>query len=95
MDLTFYYWHRLNHTLPWLWRFHCVHHIDPDLDVTTSFRSGITVGVGRFHRPENNRLGHLLLLPFRRRGKIFSAPPGGWKTRAAIPGERDIHVLAE
>jgi sterol desaturase/sphingolipid hydroxylase (fatty acid hydroxylase superfamily) len=38
MDLTFYYWHRLNHTLPFLWRFHNVHHVDPDLDVTTSFR---------------------------------------------------------
>jgi sterol desaturase/sphingolipid hydroxylase (fatty acid hydroxylase superfamily) len=38
MDLTFYYWHRLNHTWPLLWRFHNVHHVDPDLDVTTSFR---------------------------------------------------------
>jgi sterol desaturase/sphingolipid hydroxylase (fatty acid hydroxylase superfamily) len=38
MDLTFYYWHRLNHTRPLLWRFHNVHHLDPDLDVTTSFR---------------------------------------------------------
>jgi sterol desaturase/sphingolipid hydroxylase (fatty acid hydroxylase superfamily) len=38
MDLTFYYWHRLNHVVPFLWRFHCVHHIDPDMDVTTSFR---------------------------------------------------------
>lgn len=38
MDLTFYYWHRANHRFPLLWRFHNVHHIDPDLDVTTSFR---------------------------------------------------------
>jgi sterol desaturase/sphingolipid hydroxylase (fatty acid hydroxylase superfamily) len=38
MDLTFYYWHRLNHTRPILWRFHNVHHVDPDMDVTTSFR---------------------------------------------------------
>ena len=38
MDLTFYYWHRLNQTRPLLWRFHNVHHADPDLDVTTSFR---------------------------------------------------------
>jgi sterol desaturase/sphingolipid hydroxylase (fatty acid hydroxylase superfamily) len=38
MDLTFYYWHRLNHTRGLLWRFHNVHHVDPDLDVTTSFR---------------------------------------------------------
>ncbi len=38
MDLTFYYWHRFNHTRPLLWRFHNVHHDDPDMDVTTSFR---------------------------------------------------------
>jgi sterol desaturase/sphingolipid hydroxylase (fatty acid hydroxylase superfamily) len=38
MDLSFYYWHRANHRLPLLWRFHNVHHIDPDLDATTSFR---------------------------------------------------------
>ncbi len=38
MDLTFYYWHRVNHTRPLLWRFHNIHHVDPDLDVSTSFR---------------------------------------------------------
>ena len=38
MDLTFYYWHRANHRIPVLWRFHNVHHIDPDLDVSTAFR---------------------------------------------------------
>jgi sterol desaturase/sphingolipid hydroxylase (fatty acid hydroxylase superfamily) len=38
MDLTFYYWHRANHNIPLLWRFHNVHHMDPDLDVSTSFR---------------------------------------------------------
>ncbi len=38
MDLTFYYWHIANHRVPWLWRLHNVHHIDPDLDVTTAFR---------------------------------------------------------
>jgi sterol desaturase/sphingolipid hydroxylase (fatty acid hydroxylase superfamily) len=38
MDLSFYYWHRANHTWPLLWRFHNAHHIDPDLDVTTATR---------------------------------------------------------
>jgi sterol desaturase/sphingolipid hydroxylase (fatty acid hydroxylase superfamily) len=38
MDLGFYYWHVANHRVPLLWRFHNVHHIDPDLDVTTAFR---------------------------------------------------------
>ena len=38
MDLLFYYWHLANHKIPFLWRFHIVHHIDPDLDVSTAFR---------------------------------------------------------
>lgn len=38
LDLSFYYWHVANHRIPWLWRFHNVHHIDPDLDVSTGFR---------------------------------------------------------
>ena len=38
MDLTFYWWHVANHRVPFLWRFHNVHHIDPDLDVSTAFR---------------------------------------------------------
>jgi sterol desaturase/sphingolipid hydroxylase (fatty acid hydroxylase superfamily) len=37
-DWSFYWWHRANHRLPLLWRFHNVHHVDPDLDVTTAFR---------------------------------------------------------
>lgn len=37
-DWSFYWWHRANHRLPLLWRFHNVHHADPDLDVTTAFR---------------------------------------------------------
>jgi sterol desaturase/sphingolipid hydroxylase (fatty acid hydroxylase superfamily) len=38
MDLAWYYWHLANHRVPFLWRFHNVHHIDPDLDVSTAFR---------------------------------------------------------
>jgi sterol desaturase/sphingolipid hydroxylase (fatty acid hydroxylase superfamily) len=38
LDLTFYWWHRANHRLPLLWRFHNVHHLDPDLDVSTALR---------------------------------------------------------
>ena len=38
MDLTFYWWHVANHRSSFLWRFHNVHHIDPDLDVSTAFR---------------------------------------------------------
>ncbi|MGH7388315.1 MAG: sterol desaturase family protein [Candidatus Rokuibacteriota bacterium] len=38
LDYTFYWWHRLLHGVPWLWRFHLVHHTDLDLDVTTAAR---------------------------------------------------------
>ncbi len=38
LDHTNYLWHVLNHKLPMLWRFHLVHHTDPDLDVTTALR---------------------------------------------------------
>jgi sterol desaturase/sphingolipid hydroxylase (fatty acid hydroxylase superfamily) len=38
MDLSFYYWHLANHKVRFLWRFHNVHHIDPDLDVSTAIR---------------------------------------------------------
>ncbi|MEO9136480.1 MAG: sterol desaturase family protein [Casimicrobiaceae bacterium] len=38
LDLSFYLWHLSNHRLPFLWRLHVVHHIDPDLDVSTAFR---------------------------------------------------------
>lgn len=38
LDYTNYIWHFLLHKLPFLWRFHLVHHTDLDLDVTTAFR---------------------------------------------------------
>jgi len=38
MDYTNYLWHILNHKSSFLWRFHVVHHSDPDLDVTTALR---------------------------------------------------------
>lgn len=38
LDYTNYIWHILLHKLPFMWRFHLVHHTDLDLDITTSFR---------------------------------------------------------
>src|SRR6266487_1616525 len=38
LDYTLWWWHRLNHIAPPLWRFHLVHHIDRDLDVSTALR---------------------------------------------------------
>lgn len=38
MDYTIYIWHVATHRVPFLWRFHLVHHIDLDLDSTTALR---------------------------------------------------------
>jgi sterol desaturase/sphingolipid hydroxylase (fatty acid hydroxylase superfamily) len=38
LDYTLYLWHVLAHRVPWLWRFHLVHHVDRDLDASTALR---------------------------------------------------------
>ena len=38
LDYTLWIWHWLNHKVPFLWRFHLVHHIDRDLDASTALR---------------------------------------------------------
>jgi sterol desaturase/sphingolipid hydroxylase (fatty acid hydroxylase superfamily) len=38
MDYTFYWWHVGTHRIPFLWRFHVVHHADLDLDASTALR---------------------------------------------------------
>ena len=37
-DCWQYWWHRLNHRVPLLWRFHAVHHSDAELDVSSGVR---------------------------------------------------------
>jgi sterol desaturase/sphingolipid hydroxylase (fatty acid hydroxylase superfamily) len=37
-DAWMYLWHRANHELDFLWRFHRVHHSDPEMDATTATR---------------------------------------------------------
>lgn len=56
LDYTLYFWHILNHKVPFLWRFHNVHHIDLDLDVSTA---------SRFH------FGELMLSSVYRAGQIL------------------------
>ncbi len=51
LDYGIYLWHRLNHISPFLWRFHNVHHLDLDMDISTGIR---------FHFGEM-----LLSIPFR------------------------------
>jgi sterol desaturase/sphingolipid hydroxylase (fatty acid hydroxylase superfamily) len=60
LDASMYGWHRLNHRVPLLWRFHRVHHVDLDLDVTTALR---------FHPGEL-----LLSVPFRAVQTLLIAP---------------------
>jgi sterol desaturase/sphingolipid hydroxylase (fatty acid hydroxylase superfamily) len=38
LDLWTYWWHRANHRISFLWRFHRMHHSDPAMDVTTATR---------------------------------------------------------
>jgi sterol desaturase/sphingolipid hydroxylase (fatty acid hydroxylase superfamily) len=38
LDLWIYGWHRINHVVPFLWRFHEVHHLDETLDTTSALR---------------------------------------------------------
>ena len=38
IDLFDYFWHRANHEVPFLWRFHKAHHHDNEMDVTTALR---------------------------------------------------------
>jgi len=56
VDLWMYLWHRLNHNIPFLWRFHAVHHADRDLDATSAVR---------FHTGEIilSGVARLILLP--------------------------------
>ena len=38
MDYTLWHWHRINHRVPFFWRFHLVHHVDRDMDASTALR---------------------------------------------------------
>ena len=39
IDLWDYTFHRLEHRYTWLWRFHAIHHSDPEMDLSTSIRN--------------------------------------------------------
>jgi sterol desaturase/sphingolipid hydroxylase (fatty acid hydroxylase superfamily) len=38
LDYTLWFWHYANHHVPFLWRFHLVHHVDRDMDASTALR---------------------------------------------------------
>ena len=56
LDGWIYWWHRANHMMPLLWRFHEVHHLDEFLDASSALR---------FH------FGEVLLSSLVRAGVIF------------------------
>jgi len=65
MDYTFYFWHVANHKISFLWRFHNVHHVDLDMDVSTA---------SRFHAGEL-----ILSTPFRSlQIVVFGIDPFTW-----------------
>jgi sterol desaturase/sphingolipid hydroxylase (fatty acid hydroxylase superfamily) len=39
LDFLFYWYHRAEHTLSWLWPVHELHHSDRELNITTSYRT--------------------------------------------------------
>lgn len=53
LDAVIYLWHRILHRVPFLWRFHLVHHVDSRLDFTSGFRFhlGEMIGSMVFHLP--------------------------------------------
>jgi sterol desaturase/sphingolipid hydroxylase (fatty acid hydroxylase superfamily) len=64
LDAVSYLWHRANHEIPLLWRFHRVHHADASFHVTTALR---------FHPGEL-----LLALPVRLAATVaLGVPPEG------------------
>ncbi len=64
LDAWTYTWHRLNHRIPFLWRFHRVHHSDAHMDVTTA---------GRFH------VGEIVLSSALRIGLIALVGAYAWE----------------
>jgi sterol desaturase/sphingolipid hydroxylase (fatty acid hydroxylase superfamily) len=60
LDVWMYVWHRANHTVPLLWRFHRMHHSDERMDVTTATRFHLGEHVGS----SLLRLGLIPLLGF-------------------------------
>ena len=46
LDGWMYVWHRANHAIPLLWRFHRMHHSDPHMNVTTATRFHLGEHIG-------------------------------------------------
>ena len=80
LDLSFYYWHVANHRVAFLWRFHNVHHIDPDLAARARF---------------NNRFVQMIELAGRIHEVYASSVSRAWVVLRAESTEEAERVLAE
>ena len=99
LDLWIYWWHRANHELPFLWRFHAVHHYDELLDTSSAralpLRRGGAVRAGPCRRDRRARrapgLGGAVRGPGAgdRHLPSFRRAPAAAAGAAAQPGDRD------
>jgi len=79
LDAVAYFWHRANHRLPVLWRFHRVHHADAGFHTTTALR---------FHPGEL-----LLALPVRLAAIVLlGVPPAGVLVFEVVFGAANLLV---
>ena len=46
-DFSYYWWHRAQHQIPFLWEMHKLHHSDENLNTTTIYRSHFTESAGQ------------------------------------------------
>ena len=60
LDIWMYFWHRCNHSIPFLWNFHRVHHSDPCMDASSSARFHF----GELLLSESLRIPFFLLIGF-------------------------------
>lgn len=58
LDGWMHLWHRANHSIPFLWRFHRMHHSDASMDVTTATRFHLGEHIGS----ATLRLGVIIIL---------------------------------
>lgn len=77
LDFTGYLLHIAMHKTPWLWRFHALHHSDPELDFSSSYR----------HHPVESIITYLVSIPV----VAILAPPVG--VLAAYQGLRIFLVI--
>ena len=73
-DFSYYWWHRAQHTIPFLWEMHKLHHSDENLNSTTIFRS-------HFLEPAGQNLVRGLTI-----GLIFDVTAGPQSILAALAG---------